>query len=237
MKRAALFAVAFVVLTPLAHAQSMLTVFPQVADGVFSDGSYYKTTLTILPWFETSPPTTTCALVLYGLGVNFNKGISSNWNIGVSAGSYFAATSAADQPLRQGYATLTCSNLVYAQALYSYYSKDGTKIAETTVFGLNGDFDLNTSYRMIADQRGSQLAIAIANNTDLPRTYQLTINSLGATVTVPARTSTAKFLTDIFPATANTIGMLTIQSPDFSDFYAIGLRFTGAVFTTIPANQ
>src|SRR5437899_6396202 len=96
-----------------------------------------------------------------------------------------------------GYATLTCSEYVYAQALYSYYAKDGTKIAEATVFASAGDIGGWSSYRMIADQRGgSQLGIAIANDTDLPRTYQVTINSVSGRVTIPARTSTGKFLTE-----------------------------------------
>jgi hypothetical protein len=65
-----LFVAVFLIITSLANAQNKLNVFPQVADGVFSDGSYYKTTFTILPWFETSPPTTTCALVLLKLSVD-----------------------------------------------------------------------------------------------------------------------------------------------------------------------
>ncbi len=162
----------------------------------------------------------------------------SDWAIAIDQGGYYTSSSAADQPLRTGYATLTCSDYVYAQALYTYLAKDGTKIAEATVFASNGDYSfLNDSYRMIADQRGgSQLGIAIANGTSLPRTYQVTINSLSATVTIPAHTSIARFLNEIVPGSANTVGILKIKSMDYSDFYAIGLRYTGAAFTTIPAN-
>jgi len=35
---------------------------------------------------------------------------------------------------------------------------------------------------------------------------------------------------------AGSMGILTIRATDLSDFSAIGLRFTGGVFTTIPAN-
>jgi len=239
MKRAALFVVASLILTPLANAQYRSNVFPQVADGVFSDGSYYKTTFTIFPEYETSTTTITCALILYGLGVNLDgKGLRSDWIIALDQGNYYVSSSAADQSLRTGYATLTCSDYVNAQALYSYYAKDGTKIAEATVFASDGNPLLlfGRGYRMIADQRGSQLGIAIANGTAMARTYQLTINSLGATVTVPAHTSIARFLTDIVPGSANNVGILKIKSTDYSDFYAIGLRYTGGAFTTIPAN-
>jgi len=48
----------FLIIGPLANAQNKFNVFPQVADGVFSDGSYYKTTFMILPESEssTTPP-------------------------------------------------------------------------------------------------------------------------------------------------------------------------------------
>ena len=232
-----IFFVFFLIITPLANAQT-LNVFPQVADGVFGDGGYYKTTFMILPGYDTSSPTITCTLVLYGLGVNLDgHGSASQWTITISQDGYYASSSAADQSLRTGYATLTCSEYVYAQALYSYYAKDGTKIAEATVFASAGDIGGWSSYRMIADQRGgSQLGIAIANDTDLPRTYQVTINSVSGRVTIPARTSTGKFLTEIVPGAANAVGILTIESTDLSGFYVIGLRYTGGIFTTLPAN-
>ena len=67
-----IFFVFFLIITPLANAQT-LNVFPQVADGVFGDGGYYKTTFMILPGYDTSSPTITCTLVLYGLGVNLDR--------------------------------------------------------------------------------------------------------------------------------------------------------------------
>lgn len=238
MKRVMIAVVIFLIIAPIANAQNKVNVFPQVADGVFSDGSYYKTTFMILPEFAFSSSPIACALVLHGLSVNLdNQGLANQFTITVGQGSYYASSSAADQPLHTGYASLTSSDYVDAQALYSYYAKDGNKIGEATVFASDGDIGGSLSYRMIADQRGgSQLGIALANDTDLGRAYTLNINSLSATVTVPARSSLAKFLTDLLPATANSVGVLTIQSTDFSDCYAIGLRFTGATFTTIPAN-
>jgi hypothetical protein len=235
-----IFFLFFLMITPLANAQNeiMLSIFPQVADGVYGDGGYYKTTFMILPGYNPSSPTITCTLVLYGLGVNLDgQRSASQWTITIAQDGYYAASSAADQSLRTGYATLTCSDYVYAQALYTSYAKDGTKIAEATVFASDGDIGGWSTYKMIADQRvGSQLGIAIANNTDLPRTYQVTINSVSGRVTIPAHTSTGKFLTEIVPGSSNTVGIVTIDSTDSSEFYAIGLKYTGVVFTTLPAN-
>ena len=227
----------FVLLTLMLFAaqvsgQNKTSVFPQIADGVFPGGSFYKTTFMVLP-FENS--TATCTLQLQGLGVNLGQGRSSLFTINVAQGSYFVGTTAADQSMATGYAVLTCSDYVFAQALYSSYAADGTKIAEATVFASDGDIGA-FSYRMIADQRGSNLGIAIANDTDLSRTYRFTLGALSQTVTVPPRSSSPRFLTEILPASANTVGVLKIQSLDFSDFYAIGIRYTGGAFTTVPAN-
>ena len=76
-----IFFMFFLIITPLANAQT-LNVFPQVADGVFGDGGYYKTTFMILPGYDTSSPTITCTLVLYGLGVNLDgHGSASQWTM------------------------------------------------------------------------------------------------------------------------------------------------------------
>src|SRR2546430_17496275 len=90
----------------------------------------------IPPAYDPSSPTITCTLVLYGLGVNLDgHGSASQWTITILQDGYYASSSAADQSLRTGDATLTCSDYVFAHALYSYYTKDGTKIAVATVFG------------------------------------------------------------------------------------------------------
>jgi hypothetical protein len=219
-------------------AQNKINVFPQVADGVFSDGTYYTTTFMIMPWFETTPAIT-CTLRLQGLSVNLNDQRRSLWTITIPAnGGYFAGATRADQGLQTGYAVLTCIESVYAQALYSFYAANGAKLGEATVFGVDGDIGGFFSYRLIADQRGgSQLGIAIANDTDLPRTYRLTLNGVTRTVVIPARSSIAQFLTDIMPTSRNTVGVLKIDTTDFTDgFFPMGLRYTGGTFTTIPAN-
>jgi hypothetical protein len=54
---------------------------------------------------------------------------------------------------------------------------------------------------------------------------------------VSARTSLAKFLDELIPATAGRISRVTIESADLAYFETIGLRFTGAVFSTIPATD
>ncbi len=228
-----------------ASAQSQTNVFPQVADGVASDGSFYKTTFMILPG-RNAASSITCALGFRGLNPGFDDNASGGI-IAVPQGGFYSITTNANESLKSGYAVLFCSDSVSAQALYSYYAPNGMKLGEATVFGLSsGDFYLfNNSRRFVADQRGgSQFGLAIANDTDMPHTYNVTVNSQSgsvsqsAMVTVPARSSAAKFLTEIVPSSANTIGMVKVAPTDSSSsFYAVGLRFTGATFTTIPATN
>jgi len=42
MKRYILFVIFLTIITPFANAQHKFNVFPQVADGAFGEGSYYK---------------------------------------------------------------------------------------------------------------------------------------------------------------------------------------------------
>src|SRR5215831_1509421 len=60
------FVAALLIKVPLATAQQNAFVFPEVADGAFNNGDYYKTTFMILPGSSTS--VVTCEFVLYGLG-------------------------------------------------------------------------------------------------------------------------------------------------------------------------
>src|SRR5262245_44212486 len=167
MKPAAVLALMMLLACGHLSAQSMITVFPQVADGVAADGTYYRTTFMIMSW-DYFLPDFTCTLRLHGLNVTFNRGVGPNsfFTISVPNGlEAFLGVTQADQPLRTGYAVLTCPQAVAAQALYSYYAADGTKFGEATVFGVNGDKDIGDDvdhYRLVADQRGgSQLGIAI----------------------------------------------------------------------------
>jgi hypothetical protein len=237
MKRTLFLVVFWLSSSQLVFAQNKINVFPQVADGVFGDGTYYKSSFTILPWFDTTA--VTCTLRLNGLTINLNNAQrAALFTINIPAGGYYVGVTAADQSIKTGYAVLTCSEYVYAQALYSYYAANGVKLAEATIFAADADSSGSFSYRMVADQRNtSQLGIAIANESDLPRDFRLTINGRTGTVQVPGRSSVSKFLTDMVPGSANSVGVVKVEPVNLSDnFYVIGLRFTGVAFTTIPAN-
>ena len=201
-------------------------VFPQFADGRASDGTYYRSTLMIS---NTSSSNTACNLQVHGLTV---PGLSTAYTA-VAHGWTIASTSGT-QSLQSGYAVLQCDAKVEAQLLYSYYSASGTKLSEATVFSSPP----SSTVRVIANQlEGAQLGLAIANDSDQTVSYTVNLSGVSgtATLTLPPRTSVARFLSQILPGIpANAVGVVQVTSSNNGSASVIGLRFTGSVFTTIP---
>jgi hypothetical protein len=218
-------------------------VFPQFLNGPLGGGVYYLSTLTVLP-LSTSDNAITCSLRTYGTLVSVS-GLGTtdtiDFTLPANGGWYYISTSpTTPASLQAGYATLVCSGMVYANLDFSLYEQ-GRKTGGATVFS-SGEYD---QARYISDQTevGARLAFAIANNTDLSRTYRVQVHNTSGnlvgltTVTVPARRSLAKFLDEILSGTNGLLTKVTVESTDFSDFASIGLRFVGPTFTTIPPAQ
>ncbi len=216
------FQIAIMSVSPTA---STYHVFPQFADGRRSDGTYYRSTVMIS---NPSSSNAACKVQLRGLTV---PGFALDYTVRPS-GWVIASTNAA-QAFQSGYATLLCDTKVEAQLLYSYYSPDGTKLSEATVFSSPP----NSTVQVLADQReGARLGLAIANDSDQSSTY--TLNAGGAstttTITLPPRTSLAKFLDELVPEISpDNVGIVQVTASGGSAS-VVGLRFTGSIFTTIP---
>ena len=217
-------------------AQSDFLVFAQVADGAFNDGTSYRSTLMVQSLPSSSP--TTCTFRLYGVTATFGGLSGPALALTIPSNGWLQTKSTGVQAFQGGYATLTCSSPVFANLSYAYYAGN-TKLGEATVFGVRPALQ----FRLIADQtEGGRLGVAIANDTDGRRDYVLTLTRsdgsffASAPVQVPARSSVAKFVDELLPSSQNQILEATITSPLSSSFSAVGLRFTGSVFTTIPAN-
>ena len=226
-----------VVSTAPVAAQGTFHVFPQFADGTFPDGSFFRSTLTIAPWLSDA----NCAITLRGLSVDFGTGTNSSFTTAtIPEEGILSVRTAGTLPLGTGYATVTCDNSVFAEVTYSFYSVSSVKVAEATVFSSSPSF----RRKIAVDLRdGARVAVAIANDTDLQRTYDLTLrDAAGDTVStgsvvVPARSNLARFIDEMMTLRLGQgVYRLEVRSADFSDLSAIGLRFTGAVFTTVPAN-
>jgi hypothetical protein len=87
---------------------------------------------------------------------------------------------------------------------------------------------------------GFRSAIALANDTDTPGQYQISIvNDAGqqvatASLSVPARSNTARFVDELVQLPPNFGGGAIISSASGS-FSAVGLLFNGSVFLSVAA--
>ena len=207
-------------------------VFPQVADGYNSDGSYFQSTLVV----TTSNPSTgnpSCTVQFHGLAISGQSQASFT----VVGGVFVFPTPGNTQALQTGYASLQCSSNVEAQLQYALHRPDGTKISEATVFSSPSA----TWLRMVADERGgAQLGLAVANDSSQSGNYTIRIydnngNLIGApTLTVNPGSNRAFFLDQLTTIPSNNWGIVDIIASS-GTASVIGLRFTGTLFTTIPA--
>ena len=206
-------------------------VFPAFADGRVSDGSYFQSTLMISN--PNSSATNTCTLQLRGLTVS---GFALTYQL--QPNGFVIAPTPATQSLKSGYATLQCPSVVEAQLLYSYYSSNGTKLAEAAVFSSPPA----RKVQILADTReGAQIGLAIANDSDAENTYTIAVDDGNGTVagtvtrTVPPRTSLARYLSELVTLPLNYVGRVTVSPTTATGTSSIiGLRYTGTVFATIP---
>src|SRR5437867_3393652 len=204
-------------------------VFPQIADGVLSDGTGYTS---ILLATNVSPQPARCRLQPYGRGLDSRFSGSSTFTLPTSGSFNILTTVAALNvllPLTTGYATLSCDQPVVAEVAYTYFSPAGV-ISGATVFPSPA-----TTRAQLIMVTGSRLAIAVANDTDSPGQYQLRVlNSSGQTVvtgtlSVPARSNSARFLDELVTLPANLTGAVSITGFSGS-FSVVGLFFVGPAF-------
>jgi sugar lactone lactonase YvrE len=224
---------------PLTDNRSMNHVFAQVADGLFADGSGYRSTLVVQS--DTSAAVTCTATLGGGLTIpGFGDGQSLSINL--PAGGVAVVDTPGTQALKTGYMTLSCSSAVTAQVLYSLRSSSGNVVSESTVFSSPPA----TTAQLFVDQRnGSQLGIAVANNSSSSKGLAIIatdINLIGGGITsvpIGGKSQVAGFLSEFMTLPASFLGTVSISVGDGStaDTYAIGLKYTRNAFTTIPATS
>ena len=238
MRRILLSVVLFTIIHGNLRAQGAATfhVFAQLADGRAGDGTFYFSSLLAV---NVSPQPAACTVRVYGSLSNRLLGsltftlpaMGSFWNVST------ALAEGVISPLATGYATLTCSQSVAATVAYTNLSPAGTVLAAAEVFS-----SPPTTRAELIMLRGGRYrsAVAVANDTDTPADYQLTVTNLSgqqigvAGISVPARSNTAKFVDELVPLPDGFAGAALISSSAGTPFSAVGLVYSGSVFFSQP---
>lgn len=219
-------------------------VFPQVADGRFADGSYYVSTLMVANPASFQKPS--CVLQFQGLAPQElrmrDNTLRSDLPLRfqLNGNGWQVIQTPGTQNFSRGYALLECSSPADAMMLFTFYSGEGVKLSEATVFSAPRATD---GVFILVDQRqGERLGIAVANTENVARNYRLVVRDIRDTVagertiSLAPRSSIAQFLDELVTLPAGFIGramLVPTESPQ--PVHAVGLRFTGAEFTTLPA--
>ncbi len=172
--------------------------------------------------------------------------------------------SAGTASINTGYASLMCSGTNWnAFLLYTLYGATGVKLSEATVFPSAIETAGNISAsQLVVDQRGgARMAIALTNiSGTVVANYNVTIvDATGALIGevgigLGPNNALPQFLDELISFAdltlpANFVGQVTIAPVSASSavfggpqqppapIYAIGLRFTGALFTTVPVSK
>jgi len=218
-------------------AQSSATfhVFPQLADGLQDAASGYISTVIAT---NTSNATSTCTMHYYGNGLA-SRFTTNTFTLPASGSFiqfYSIVQSGVVNLLATGYATMSCTQPVAAGVGYLYLSTTGTILSAASVFSSPPA----TRAQFIVSS-GSRLALAIANDTDAPATYQLTLlNTTGqtvgtASVPVSPRSNKPTFVDEVITVPQRFDGAVQISSAAASPFSVMGLVFIGNVFLSVPA--
>ena len=225
-------------LQTVSYAQSRTHIFPHIADGFFTSGWYYTSTIAVAPWLSGGA---TCAVNLQGLEADFGSGRTNSFTFQMPEDGYWIESTDGRQPITTGYAAMECDAYVNAHLVFSYYTPDGQLFGEATVFSSEEGFSYTAEF-LVDMSGGARFGVAIANLRSLPSDFALTFKSAGrgditATVTVPERSNRAFFLLEeLANIPSGSKGILEIKNEVFDNFGTVGLRFVGEVFSTVPAN-
>src|SRR3954463_7520902 len=191
----------------LVHGQSAATmhVFPQIVDGVSSDGSAF-TSRFVIATIGGLPAT--CNISLFGIGSGRLTGTAT---LVVQPASWETISTRGEDTINAGYARLDCSQPVFASLTYSWQSANGVPLGIATVPG--APLASNALIPMLLNGR-YRYGIAMANDNDAPLTVLISFTANGKSavqaVQIAARSHYIAYVQDIFSVPAEGSGTLEI---------------------------
>ena len=141
-------------------------------------------------------------------------------------------------PLKTGYAELSCPAPAHTSVQYAYYDGSGNKLGEATVEPATK----GNSFQFLIDRRdGTRLGFALANDSAIQGQFRVIardqfnqVVDFNITDTVQPWSQISRFVDEeLSHLPANFVGTVEIVGVPGSQSYAVGLQFTGAVFTTV----
>ena len=153
-------------------------------------------------------------------------------------------TAPPSQEASSGMAVLDCDKEVLASVLFSL-RVNGALVGEALVEPAEEIAAVDRAY-FIADHRGGgRLALALANPSNHPLPVRVRLSdsrnsppsAVNTTVDIPANSAKSFFLDELGTIPEDHVGLVRIWAgrAEGRSVYAIGLKVTGSVFTTIPA--
>ncbi len=142
-------------------------------------------------------------------------------------------------PITTGYAKLSCQTGVQAQLQYSYFDAAGTKIGEATVLPATR----GNSFQFQFDSRDkTRLGFSLVNDSTAQHQFEIVArNQFNEIVrfvydTIQPTSQFSRFIDEELSLPADFTGTVEIvgdASKQSSQSYAVGLQFTGSIFTTV----
>jgi hypothetical protein len=143
-------------------------------------------------------------------------------------------TSAAT-PLKSGYGKLTCPGTANTQLQFSMFS-GGTKLGEATI----APAAQGNSFLFLMDRRdGTRLGFSLANDSNTGGQYELIARDQFNNIVdqnfefLDPFSQVSKFVDEMLTLPANFVGAVELVGIPGANSYAVGLQFTGTVFTTV----
>jgi hypothetical protein len=214
-------------------------IFPQFPDGRFSDGYYYSSTLQILN--PSSNTSVECTLLFRGvkpsiIDIAGNQTTADAFTITMAPGESDVLRTTGEAPFQAGYLTLQCSGTVSAIVMYTYHNPAGIPLSGAAVFpSSQGNHSV-----FVADQRnGARLGIAINNDSDVLMRILVEARSSvselvsAQSIIIPPRASVAQFIDQFLVLAPDFVGQIHLTA-DSDKLSAIGFRYSGHIFATIP---
>jgi hypothetical protein len=142
----------------------------------------------------------------------------------------------AQAALKTGYATLTCPGTVSAQLQVSLSGAQNNKLGEATI----APATQGASFQFLLDRRdGTRMGFSLINDSAADGQYILIArDQFGYEVTrqydiIQSWSQVSRFVDQVLTLPPDFVGSIEVVGVSGGKSYAVGLQYTGTVFTTI----